>query len=191
MNYAYQKDTEKTAKAAMRNVKISTKAAIEMCNHLRYKDLAKAKVEVEQIMTMKKALPFKRFTNGLGHKPGRMAAGRYPINACEAFLKLLNSVEANASNLTLGNDLKIVHLVAQKASNDFRWGRRQRRQQRKNTHIEVVVQETEKKAKKAKAVKKVPAKVEEKAKPEPKVEAKEVETKKTTPKAETKTEDKK
>jgi large subunit ribosomal protein L22 len=126
---------------------------------LRYKELAKAKTEVEQIMTMKKALPFKRFTNGLGHKPGRMASGRYPINACEAFLKLLNSVEANASNLTLGNDLKIVHLVAQRGNNDFRWGRRQRRQMRKNTHIEVVVKEVEKKkVKKVTNVKKSEAK---------------------------------
>ena len=152
-NYAYQKDVEKTAKAAMKNVRVSTKTAIEMCNHLRYKELAKARNELEQIANMKKALPFRRFTNGLGHRKGIGATGRYPINAAQAFLTLLNSVEKNASNLTLGEDLKIVHLVAQKGNNDFRWGRRQRRQLRKNTHLEIVVKEIEKKKAPKKEVK--------------------------------------
>ncbi len=154
VNYAYQKDMEKTAKAAMRNVRVSTKTAIEMCNHLRYKELAKARAEVEEIAKMKKPLPFRRFTNGLGHRKGIGASGRYPVNAAKAFLTLFDSVQANASNLTLGENLKIVHLAAQKGNNDFRWGRRQRRQLRKNTHLEIVVKEIEKKkSKTAKAAK--------------------------------------
>lgn len=186
MNYAYQKDEEKTAKAGMRNVRVSSKTAIEMCNHLRYKKLSWAKKEVEDIMNMKKALPFRRFTNGLGHKKGIAATGRYPVNACEAFLKLLNSVESNASNLTLGDDLKIVHLVAQKGNNDFRWGRRQRRQMRKNTHLEIVVQEVE--DKKPKKVVKKTAKVETKPVKEEKAPVK---AEKESKSEETKTEDKK
>lgn len=157
MKYAYQKGTENTARAGMRSVKISTKAAIEMCSYLRYKDLARAKRMVQEIAEKKKPLPFKRFTNGLGHKAG-IAAGRYPENACIEFMTLLNMASANANNLSLGDKLKIVHLVAHKGSNDFRFGRRQRRQQRKNTHLEIVVQEIAEKKETPKPVTKKVAK---------------------------------
>jgi ribosomal protein uL22 len=144
MKYAYQKGTENTAKAAMKSVRISSKVAIEMCNYLRYKDLGKAKMLIEEVAHKTKALPFKRFHNGLGHKPGMMS-GRYPEKACIEFTTLLNMVEANAKNLSLGDKLKIVHLAAHRGSNEFRFGRRQRRQQRKNTHLEIVVKEVKEK----------------------------------------------
>jgi len=144
-----------SAKAMGRDLPISPKVSIEICNFIRGRELENAISVLKRVQEKIEAVPYKRFPNGAGHKPGKsMAAGRYPIKASTEFLKLLDNAKANASNQGLTGTLKITHIAANRANEPFR----QRAKERvtfKRTHVEVIVTEdkTEKKEKKAKPVK--------------------------------------
>ncbi len=102
--------------------------------------LEKAKRVLQDVVSMKRALPIKRFDFDLGHKPG-MAAGRYPINAGKEFLNLLNSLESNAQNLGLNvNNLVITHAKADWAERRPRYGRKGG-VRAKNTHVQLKAEE--------------------------------------------------
>ncbi|MFH1396530.1 MAG: 50S ribosomal protein L22 [archaeon] len=146
------------AKASARSLHISTKQAIEICDSIRYKTTKQARELLENVVGFKKALPFKRFNKDMGHKPGRIAAGRYPQKAANEFLKLLKSVEANAQVIGLDSaNLKIQKVLANKAPTPMTGGRQRRGTKR--THIEIEVVEgkvpNKKEVRKAKSVKKV------------------------------------
>lgn len=149
MNYSIKEIQENMAKAYGKSLGISTKVSIEIANHLRGKTTTKAKWILEQVLQKKQAIPFKRFTDGVGHRPGGIGAGRYPQKASLEFLKLIKQAEANAQAKGLSEDLIIIHLAAHKAGSQFRQGR-QRRRKFKRSHLEIVVKENEAKPKKAK-----------------------------------------
>jgi len=180
--YAYNGPQEGVAKAVLKDAPISTKVAIEISNHLRGRNTAAAKAILERVLKHEEAIPYKRFTDGVGHKPGKgVSAGRYPEKAAKAFLSILESVEANAAQAGLADQLVIKHLAAHEASRPFRYGR-QRRRQVKQSHVEVAVKEdpNAKKAEKKQAKKAAPKQ------PEQKQEAKAQATKKEEPKQESK-----
>ncbi len=156
---------------------ISTKSSIEICNRLRKKSVARAKVILQDAMDKKVPIEFTRFTNGAGHKRG-IGAGRFPVNAAREILALLKNVEANAQFKGLNtSNLIIEHISAQNAGNQWRYGRHRRRKMKK-THIEVVVKEGKKEEKKTAAKPATEKKGEGK-----KVETKKPEVKSASPKA--------
>lgn len=153
--------SENTAKASALDIHISTKQSIEICNYIRKKSLEKAKATLERVITQKEAIPFKKFNKDMGHKPGKIASGRYPLNASKAILQLLNDVEANAQSKGLNtSDLTIIELCANKANTPWRHGRKRRRKS-KRTHLKIVVKSKE-----------ITQKPKEKAKEKPKTEDK-------------------
>jgi large subunit ribosomal protein L22 len=143
-------DAKKAAKAMGKDLPISPKVAIEICNFIRHQEVDKAIAILGRVQEKKQAIPYKRFPNAAGHKPG-MAAGRYPIKASGEFLKLLNNAKANAANQGLTGTLIITHIAAQRANEPFR-NRAKERITFKRAHLEVVLTEgvTKKDAKKAK-----------------------------------------
>ena len=147
MAYKYStKAEENNAKAVGVGLPISTKQSVMICQYVRGKKLQMAKQMLSETIGLKKPVPFTRFTNGLGHKPGKMAAGRFPIKACQHILEIIETAEANAQFKGLSTpDLVVKHISAQKAANTWRYGR-QSRIKAKRTHVEVVLEE--KKAKK-------------------------------------------
>ncbi|PIN73442.1 50S ribosomal protein L22 [Candidatus Woesearchaeota archaeon CG10_big_fil_rev_8_21_14_0_10_45_16] len=151
MKQATTINPEHCASARSRDVPISTKHSVELSNYLRYHSVAFAKDFLEDVVALKKAVPFNRYRKDVGHKPG-MAAGRFPQKAAKEFLKLIKGVEANAQSKGLNaGSLKIVKLLANKASVPFSGGRQ--RHATKRSHLEVVVQEMKKAAKKKAAEK--------------------------------------
>ncbi len=141
MKYAFKQE-EKTARAALLDMSISTKDSIELCNKLRKMNLEKATAFLERVISKKEAVPFRRFTNGAGHKP-RIGSGKYPMNASKSFLTLLNLAKANATDKGLSEELKISTILAQKASRPWKYGR-QRRRKAKRTHLQIQVAEIKK-----------------------------------------------
>lgn len=142
------------ARAIGRDVDVSPKQAIEICNRLRRKSLSRAKQILQDAIAMRKPIEFTRFTNGLGHKPGNIAAGRYPVKASQTILALLESAEVNAQSKGLNtSNLSIIHVCAHRANEPFHAGR-QRRSQMKRAHVEVVMQEAAPAAKEAASTKK-------------------------------------
>ena len=147
--YAFRDFDHTTAKAYGDSLQISTKAAVVIAKFLRGKDANWAVTYLDDVIALKKAIPFTRFTDGVGHRRGKMASGRFPMKAAQAIQALIKSAIANAANLGLDEELVIVHINANKAASRFHQGR-QRRRMMKQTHVEVVVKEKEQKEKKAK-----------------------------------------
>ena len=170
--YAYQGEPEGTARAVARSVQVSTKTAVMIAKFLRGKTVARAKKDLELVLKKKIAVPFTRFTEGAGHKPG-IGPGKYPEKATKAFLETISNAEANAMDLGLGDELKIQAITVHKGAVNWHYGRIRGRKQ-KNTNIEVVLKEIIKE-------KKPETKKEEKKPEQPKKEA---ESKKQAPKKE-------
>lgn len=156
LNYAFKDFGSDTAKAYGSNLDISTKTSVNICTMLRGMTVKRAVTKLQNVLDFKEAVPFTRFTDGVGHRKGNMAAGRYPQKASRQILDLLNSAIANAANKGLAEDLKIVHICAHKAATPLHQGR-QRRRAMKKTHIEIVLKEMEVKSSPKPAPKKIPS----------------------------------
>jgi len=134
---------EHQAKAIGRNLPISFKYAIEIGSFIRGKTLKQAKLLLEQVIAKKRAVPMKRFNRDVGHKRGRIAAGRYPVKASSEVLALIHSAEMNALNKGLSSEnLMLTEYIANKGATQWRFGR-QRRRKAKRTHIIVILEEAE------------------------------------------------
>jgi large subunit ribosomal protein L22 len=145
-NYSFQGMKEDMARAMRKDAEVSPKVAIEMCLFLKGRTTSDAKKVLERVLAMKQAVPFRRFTDGVGHRKGAgIAAGRYPQKASGVFTELIESVEANAQAKGLSSSLKIVHLAVQRPSVTRHYGRH--RGQAKRANVEIVVQETGKDSK--------------------------------------------
>jgi large subunit ribosomal protein L22 len=108
-------DPEKTVKASEREIRVSHKAAREICRTIKGMMLSKAKQYLKEVMAEKKPVPYKRFTKKLGHRHGleKACVGRYPVKASKYVLRLLEGAEANAENKGLDTDrLCIIHAAA-------------------------------------------------------------------------------
>jgi large subunit ribosomal protein L22 len=141
--YAFKTDKENVVKVVGRDVNMSRKQAIEMCDFVRNKPTAKMIPILEKVQDAKLAVPFHRFTEGAGHKKGvGMASGKYPLKGATLFISLLKSLETNAQNKGLGSDLLIIHACAQQAARPFHSGRK-RRIRMKRVHIELAAVEME------------------------------------------------
>jgi len=153
---------ENQAKVVGRNLQVSTKQTIEIANHIRGKNLLKAKDILAKVIAQKQAIPYRRFNMDTGHRKGKIGAGRYPIKASKEILMLLESLEANAQNKGLDVDaLYIKTIIPNVGPTSWRYGRHRRRQA-KRTHLEIIAEEKEEDKKKKRAEKK------EKPKEEPK-----------------------
>jgi len=112
-----------------RNLSISTKHAIAVCNYIRNKDVDKAILMLEEIEKMKKPLPMK---GEIPHRKGRIMSGRYPIKAAGEFIRLLKSLKSNA----IVNELELEkYVIFCKANIAARPYRRFGRTRFKRTHV--------------------------------------------------------
>ena len=141
-------DANEIAKASGRDLRISPKAAREICNYIKGMKLAKAKETLQEVIELKKPIPYYRYRLKVPHRKEAQGfdAGRYPQKAASEVLRVLEMVEANAEFKGLyADNLKIVHIAANR-------GRRIRKfiprafgraspYFRHLTHIEVAVEE--------------------------------------------------
>ncbi len=108
-------DPEKTVKASGREVRVSHKAAREVCKTVKGMMLIQAKQYLREVMAKKKSVPYRRFRKKLGHRHGivKAFAGRYPVKTAHQILKVLEGAEANAENKGLNTDrMRIIHASA-------------------------------------------------------------------------------
>ena len=122
------------------NLPISTKDTIEISNAIRGKPVARAKAILNDVISEKVPIKYRRFTNGVGHKPG-IGSGRCPVNASKSILKILNSAEANAQVAGLDVKMLIIQaIIPNRASRGYHFGRH-RGMQTKSTNVEIVLGE--------------------------------------------------
>jgi len=131
-----------------RNLPVSTKHSIAICNYIRKKDLDKAIFILEEVDKMKKAIPMK---GEIPHRRGKIMSGRYPIKAVGEFIKLLKSLRSNA----IANGLELEkYVLFCKANIAARPYRRFGRTKFKRTHVTLKLIKNVKKRKKDKGARK-------------------------------------
>jgi large subunit ribosomal protein L22 len=110
---------EKTAIASGRDLRISPKAAREICATIKNMKLEDAKRFLEDVIAQKRPVPFRRHKKEVPHRRGLQGwyAGRYPRKASKEILKVLNALEANAEQKGLDVErLWIIHAAAQRGT---------------------------------------------------------------------------
>jgi len=123
-----------------KNLGISAKASVEICNMIRNKPIETAKKILERVIEKKQAVPYKRFNMEIPHRKGNIAAGKYPVKASETILSLVKNAEANAENKGMSKNLTITHISAHKGQKQSRYGRKVGKKA-KRTNIKIIVQE--------------------------------------------------
>ena len=139
---------EKTAKASGRELKVSHKAAREVCRAIKGMMLNDAKQLLRDVQSKKRPIPYTRFTKKLPHRHGitNAFAGRYPIKASHQILAVLQSAQANAENKGLDVDrLRVMHAAAYPGMKLKRYAPRAHGRASPKydttTHVEIVLEE--------------------------------------------------
>ncbi|MEW6069506.1 MAG: 50S ribosomal protein L22 [Candidatus Thermoplasmatota archaeon] len=114
LDYSLKVAHEGTARAIGRELKISPKKSMELCNAIKRKKITDAKKYLKEVIEMKRAVPFHRFKRDVPHRKGKgIMAGRYPINAAKGILETIEHAEHNAEYKGLDPDnMYIYHIVA-------------------------------------------------------------------------------
>jgi large subunit ribosomal protein L22 len=141
-------DPEKTAKASGREIRVSHKAAREVCKTIKGMMLSNAKTYLRDVADKKKAVPFRRYKKKLGHRGGleKISAGRYPVKTAQQILRVVEAAEANAENKGLDLDrLRVFHAAAYPGMKIKRYtprahGRASPKYET-TTHVEIVLDE--------------------------------------------------
>jgi large subunit ribosomal protein L22 len=146
--YTYTGDA-RTSVARARGVELpmSPKKTYEVLNAIRGLPLEKAREFLEEVVELKRAVPFRRYNQETAHKRG-IGPGRYPKKVARNLLQVLQNAEANAEYEGLATDQLIV-FVAASARGRIRKANMQRAHGRatewneQTTSVEIVLRERE------------------------------------------------
>lgn len=139
---------EEVAKAIGRELRVSPKSSVEICRAVRKKSVRDAKEFLNDVVTMKRPVPMKKFKLGVAHRRGleKAYAGRYPVKAASQILKVLESAEANAEYKGLDTERLFVKHISMQRGRIIRgiipraFGRASPHNE-ETTNIEVMLQE--------------------------------------------------
>jgi large subunit ribosomal protein L22 len=149
IDYSQKISGDNIAKAKANELNMSPKHSIEIATFIRHQRVNDAIAYLNDVVGLKKAIPFRRFNRNVAHKrglPGNWDAGRYPVKASKAYIRVLESVKKNAEYIGLDSDnLEIIHVSANRgrAQKSFfpRAMGRATPKVRESVNIEVVVRE--------------------------------------------------
>lgn len=106
-------DPTTMVRASGRELRISPKAAREICAVIKDMMLEEAKDFLRKVIEKKVAVPYRRYKKKVPHRRGLGGAGRYPVKAASRILEVLENAEANAEYKGLDVEkLKIIHASA-------------------------------------------------------------------------------
>ncbi len=117
INYSLDLKSDTMAKAMCYEVKISPKHAMEICRELKAMRISEAKEYLEDVISLKRTVPFKRHNRNVGHKRGlhKWDAGRSPQKAAFEILRLVRNAQSNAEYKGLDPEhMQILHISAKR-----------------------------------------------------------------------------
>ena len=112
-------DPSKTAVATGRDLRISYKNTVEVCKSIKGKKVEEAKRILEDVVSLKRPIPFKRYNKKVAHRKGLQgwSSGRWPVKVAKEMLKILNEAEANAMYKGLDTErLRVAYAITHKAT---------------------------------------------------------------------------
>ena len=114
ISYTKELKPETSAKAMGSELHISPKNSRELGRAIKGMKTGAAKRYLEDVVSMKQAVPLKRHNDSTGHRKGPMAAGKYPVKVASEFLKVLKNATSNAEYKGLNPDNMYLSHVAAK-----------------------------------------------------------------------------
>jgi ribosomal protein uL22 len=117
--YSIELNEENSAAQAL-DLNASYKDLANICRAVKGKNTAAAKKILEKAISGERAIPYKKFSKGCGHRSelgGRK--GRYPKKECRIMLELIKAAEANAEHKGLNKDALLVQHAAAFKQNVF------------------------------------------------------------------------
>jgi large subunit ribosomal protein L22 len=141
-------DSKTMARAKNKHAPISLKTTTEVMRFIRGRKVEQAIMLLSEVRDAKRPIPFLRYNRDVAHRKGKgISVGRFPKKPSIEVMQVLELVKANAKDKGLSEDaLTIIHAAAQQGPNLWHYGRHRGRR-RKVCHVEIVAQETKKKAK--------------------------------------------
>lgn len=114
--YSVEVDETVSAKALGKELRISPKDSVEICEKIKGMRLAEAQEYLEAVTKKESAVPYSRHDKKRAHRKGAgHDSGGYPVKAAGEILDVLENVEANAEYKGLAyENLRIVHASANK-----------------------------------------------------------------------------
>lgn len=104
-------DPDSTSRAIGKELPISPKHSREICSMVRGMEVSVAVDVLNEIIELKRAVPFKRYKKCVSHKKGT-GPGRYPQKAAKAILGVIESAMSNAEYKGLGVDSMRIKVIA-------------------------------------------------------------------------------
>jgi len=117
INYSVDADPDETAKAMLRERHMSHKHSKAIAREIKGKTAAAAEEYLNAVIDGEQSVPFKSHNSGVGHRSDidGWDAGRYPEEASEAFLDLIENAVSNADHQGFdGEEMVIDHVAAHK-----------------------------------------------------------------------------
>jgi large subunit ribosomal protein L22 len=145
--YSLELDPEITAKARGKDLRVSYKNSISVCDVVRGMQLEDAKTYLEDVIVKKVPVPFKKHNRHINHQKGPgFGPGKFPVNAAKAVLDLIKIVENNAEYKGLDpENMFIAHISAYRGRIFEGWRSRARGRTTPwntvSTNIEIIIQE--------------------------------------------------
>jgi len=120
-SYSFEKyEKSRHVRAALRDKSISHKHSREIALAVKGKSIEKAREFLENVMTKKIAVPYRRYNNEVAHRSNiqdGFSSGRFPRKATGEFIKLLDNLESNAEYKGMDLDrLKIISVTVHKGT---------------------------------------------------------------------------
>lgn len=116
--YSYKPKNEETSvKAIIRDLNVSFKDGEVICDAIRGMPLLKAVSYLEEVIALKRPVPYRKYNKAIGHRPNleKSCSGKYPKEVAKEMLIMLNNMISNAEYKGLNtDDLKITHIQALK-----------------------------------------------------------------------------
>lgn len=140
------KKTEAVARG--QDLSISKKHVMAILGFLKGRKIDEAIKILELVLKKRQAVPFRGYE--IPHRKGKgISEGRYPRNASREMIKILKSLQANATMVNVDLDKAVLSGKANDASRPYKRGGSMRF---KKTHVELWVKEIPKKKLKEKAM---------------------------------------
>jgi ribosomal protein L22 len=117
------------------SIRASKRHCMYICNFIKGKTVDQSIMELEQVVKMKRAIPYK---GEVPHRKGAMMSGRYPVNASKIFITMLKGLKGNI--LVNGMDLEKTRIV----SGVSNWASRPAKRsggKSKRTHVTLIAKE--------------------------------------------------
>ena len=113
-HYSTVSDAATTARAYARDLPVSPKSGRNIAIAIKGMPVARAKVYLEEVVALKTPVHFRVRNRKIHHRRGTgFGPGKYPKKTAQHFLKVLESVEANAEYKGLDKErLVITHASA-------------------------------------------------------------------------------